>query len=268
MIGLATGPAYAASGVAPETTFGKVLGTGTQLATGLMGGPFGAAIGALGATPFASAVEDALGLRAAEEEKDVIESATGFFGGRQKVADKLSGTKDVAGTYAGAKSFAEAANKAIDKLGSSAAGTGLTSDERRAYSKQSLKDIGAYQDLAELAESLRGVGSISDTRRDYSFPSSPIAGKTYGTGYGPVSYGTSLTYGGATPMSPRNALDARAMSAYGAAMAHERGQRARSSWGGRGAAGTDASGKSRGMGSESEAKGSRGGFGGTGIGGR
>lgn len=268
VLGLGFEPMYAASGVAPETMVGKAIGTGTQMATGLMGGPFGAVLGAVGATPFAAAVEDALGLRTAEEEKDVIESAKGFFGGRKDVADRLAGTKDVAETYAGAKSFAEAANKAIDKLGTSAAGTGLTSAERRAYSKQSLKDIGAYQDLAELAASLRGVGSISDTRRDYSFPTAPVAGKTYGTGYGPVSYGTSLTYGGATPMSPRNSLDARAMAAYDAAMAHERGQRARSSWGGKGAPGTDASGKSRGMGKESESLGSRDGFGGTGIGGR
>ena len=59
----------------------------------------------------------------------------------------------------------------------------------------------------------------------------------------------------------------RAQDVVDAAYAEKAAQE-RASWGGKAAPGRDASGESRGFGSESEAMGSRGGFGGTGIGGR
>lgn len=159
LMSLATEPAYAAYGVAPETTFGKMVSYGTKAVSGLLG-PLGGVIGAVGSSPFASALEDAMDMRSAEADKDAMEDVHGFFGGRSKVSDALTGQKDVAGTYADAKSFAEAADKAVDKLGTDygatrSTGTGLTEAGRRAYQKQAIKDYQAYQRAQEEAKKAR-----------------------------------------------------------------------------------------------------------------
>lgn len=205
IVGLATTPAYAAYGVAPETMTGKIARTGIGLLGGLMG-PLGGVLGSIVGTPLASALEDAMDIRAAEVDKDVMEDVHGFFGGRSKVADALTGTKDVAGTYADAKSFAEAANKSIDKLGIDygaprGTGTGLTEAGRRAYQSQALADIKAYQSLQEQAARARGgrgssVGGDGGGRGGFGGGSRGGLGGGFGSMGGSTTSGSSRGAGG------------------------------------------------------------------------